>query len=265
MESLKGIRVGGVYWTNDGFVEVLHIQNSYEIQIKFLNPEWITFTGGGELRSGEVKNRMKPSIQGVGYLGNSPEIRRTDKIGQLAFDTWRGMLKRCYNPTGRYEPETYNGITVSNIWHNFENFHSWYIEKLTNLPDVDFTWQLDKDLLFPGNKIYSPEVCCLVPHAVNSLFTDCGRSRGQYPLGVFKSGNKYQAQCRHPFKPRIIGRYSKISEAQVAYWEQKFDAIKTVTLANWSYLPEPLALRLIQFGWKDAVAYYGDDARIWIG
>ena len=262
MLKLKGIEVGGVYPTNDGFVEVIEIVDSYHVKIQFLEPKWITFIGAGELRRGQARNRMKPSIQGVGYLGENPEIKNNDKASRLAFDIWRSMIKRCYNPKGRYEGFTYKDNSVVTEWHNFNNFHIWYLNELSKLPKTDFTFQLDKDLLFPGNKIYSPDKCCLIPHAINSLFTDCGRSRGEYPLGVFKQGKRFQAQCRHPTKPRMIGTFSTVAEAQIAYWCQKFDAIHYAALVNWNYIPEILAMRLIQFTWKDAVDYYGEDAYI---
>ena len=45
MLKLKGIEVGGVYPTNDGFVEVIEIVDSYHVKIQFLEPKWITFIG----------------------------------------------------------------------------------------------------------------------------------------------------------------------------------------------------------------------------
>ena len=68
---------------------------------------------------------------------------------------------------------------------------------------------LDKDLLIVGNKVYSPENCCLITGKVNTFLADGGSGlRGGLPLGVTlhcyhsKSGvtsYKYRARCSNPF------------------------------------------------------------------
>jgi hypothetical protein len=57
---------------------------------------------------------------------------------------------------------------------------------------------LDKDLLFPGNKIYSPETCSFISPWLNNFLTESGASRGEWPIGVSwkKSDGKFVAQCR---------------------------------------------------------------------
>ena len=47
-------------------------------------------------------------------------------------------------------------------------------------------WELDKDILVKGNKIYSPDTCCFVPKEVNTVFTKRQSKRGDYPIGVIK-------------------------------------------------------------------------------
>ena len=57
-------------------------------------------------------------------------------------------------------------------------------------------WQLDKDILIKGNKIYSPDTCCFVPSEINNLFVGCNKSRGSLPIGVTfnKRLKRYVAQ-----------------------------------------------------------------------
>ena len=71
--------------------------------------------------------------------------------------------------------------------HNQENFNKWYSED---------KWDLDKDILKKGNKIYSPETCCLVPHNVNSLFSKGDISLQNLPIGVFKRNDRYGYQAQ---------------------------------------------------------------------
>ena len=54
---------------------------------------------------------------------------------------------------------------------------------------------LDKDVIIKGNKIYSPETCCLVSPQINSLFTKRQNYRGNLPIGVILYNGKYCAQC----------------------------------------------------------------------
>lgn len=96
------------------------------------------------------------------------------------------MLYRCYS--GRYED--YKGCTVCEEWHNFSNFEVWYNLHLQGNVPVE----LDKDILYKGNTMYSAEICCLVPHNINTLFLGCSRKRGEYPIGVHY--DKYKRKFR---------------------------------------------------------------------
>jgi len=94
------------------------------------------------------------------------------------YATWMGMLDRCYSRAYQTRQPTYIGCTVVDEWLTFSNFRAWMVEQ---------DWQgkqLDKDLLIPGNKIYGPNTCMFVTHAINSLLGDCKKSRGAYPIGV---------------------------------------------------------------------------------
>jgi hypothetical protein len=53
---------------------------------------------------------------------------------------------------------------------------------------------LDKDILYKGNKIYSPDTCVFVPQEINALFVKNDANRGDLPIGVFYTltkTNKY--------------------------------------------------------------------------
>jgi len=101
---------------------------------------------------------------------------------------WRNMLKRCYNEKSYH---TYKGCITVPEWHYFMTFRAW-MEK-QDWKDKE----LDKDILFPGNKIYGPETCVFVSTQVNTFFNACERSRGIYPTGVTKDLNRcrFQARC----------------------------------------------------------------------
>ena len=87
------------------------------------------------------------------------------------------MLDRAYSDKYKQRQPTYRDVTVCEEWHSFMRFRAWMVEQ---------DWEgkeLDKDILFQGNKVYSPDTCVFVDKAVNLFLTDCAASRGEWPLG----------------------------------------------------------------------------------
>ena len=66
------------------------------------------------------------------------------------------MIRRC---------DERNYGVVCEEWRDFSSFAKW-MEK-ASYPDIGCVFHIDKDIMNPGNKIYSPETCCLVPYFVN--------------------------------------------------------------------------------------------------
>lgn len=143
------------------------------------------------------------------------------------YNSWYSMLRRCYCKTSLEKDIQYKGINVVDEWLDFQNFVDWYYVNFN--PDFMQGWQLDKDILVKGNKIYSPETCCFVPQEINKLFTKRQNKRGDYPIGVSKRGtNTYRAQISkmgHRFK---LGNYTTPEEAFQVYKTAKEDYIKEV-------------------------------------
>ena len=90
-------------------------------------------------------------------------------------------------------------------------------------------WELDKDILIKGNKIYSPETCAFVPAEINGIFTKTNSKRGVYPIGVslHKEG-RFQAKVLKNKKQAYIGLFDTPEEAFQAYKKAKEEYIKEV-------------------------------------
>ena len=106
---------------------------------------------------------------------------------------------------------------------------------------------LDKDILYKGNKIYSPETCIFAPHRINTLFTKRDRSRGESPIGTSPRKNgKYVAQCNliNPetgkSKKETLGLYDTQEKAFEVYKYYKEKNIKEVADYFKEYIPEIL-------------------------
>lgn len=262
---LKGIQVGSILPTRDGDVLVTQIIHANCVRIVFLEYPYETHVRSGNLKTGSVKNPMRPNVCGVGFLGDGPYVAKQNYVPNPVHQVWHDMLKRAYTPRTEQESRAYAGTYVHSHWHNFQTFANWYQEQIKDFGPVDFRWHLDKDILQPGNREYGPRFCKVIPQPVNELFTDHAFARGKYPLGVAKYATKYQANISEHGKNRRIGAYPTIADAQRAYWSEKFRVIQETAIRYWHYLPEPLAYRLLLFNWSDALAYYGDDAVIWHG
>ena len=137
------------------------------------------------------------------------------------YRAWVGMLKRCYSPKLQEDHPTYKGCSVSEEWLRFSNFKRWMESQ---------GWeglQLDKDLLFSGNKVYSSETCLFVTQTVNSFTTDCGASRGEWLIGVSlnKERGKFQSKCSNPLtkKQEHLGYFTCEVEAHQEWLKRKLE------------------------------------------
>ena len=133
------------------------------------------------------------------------------------YQTWRSMLFRCYDNSFQKRQPTYAGCSVAKEWLIFSKFRAW-------MKTQDWEGkQLDKDILVPGNKGYSPEACIFVSSQINVLITDNEALRGECPRGVYfhKARGKYSAQCSVNGKNKHIGSFTTIKAAEDAYLEFK--------------------------------------------
>ena len=137
------------------------------------------------------------------------------------YRTWQNMLKRCYSIKFQEHNPTYIGCTVTDEWLTFSVFKNW-------MTTQDFEGnQLDKDLLFEGNKVYGPETCVFVSGAVNSFTIDRGNDRGEFLIGVswHKGAGKFKVSCSNPFtkKGEHLGLFTCEQEAHQAWLKRKLE------------------------------------------
>ena len=115
------------------------------------------------------RDPYRRSVFGVGYMGEGQYKSSMNSIKMPHYVCWRNMIQRCYSEEYHRRQPTYRGCEVCEEWHNYQNFAQWYEDNYYQVPGKKM--QLDKDILFPGNKVYSPETCIFVPHNINSFFT----------------------------------------------------------------------------------------------
>lgn len=121
------------------------------------------------VRAGKIKDPYALSVYGVACLG---EVDKKPPYYKQALQLWRNMMKRCYSEK---DPRGYfgQGVVVDKRWLCFANF----LQDLPKLRNFDKWLQgkekgrekynLDKDLLIEGNKVYSKEACQFVTEFEN--------------------------------------------------------------------------------------------------
>lgn len=141
-----------------------------------------------------MKDRMKPSVYGVGYLGEGSYKTTVNGGHAIQYACWTAMIRRCYyKPTLERFP-TYEGCAVCEEWKNYQNFAKWYDE---NYPKDGKKYYLDKDQLSGESKIYSPETCQFVTAKKNSELAHCKEARNIIdPNGVAHSVVNVSEFCR---------------------------------------------------------------------
>lgn len=153
----------------------------------------------------------KKLIYGVGTKGYA--VSRMNGELTKAYSTWKHMLERCYCPKRLSSRPTYIGCSVCSEWLSFPVFQKWFDSHYVE------GYHLDKDLLVTGNKEYGPSTCVFVPPAINSLFLDSGKARGNYPIGVYlhKQSGKFHAKLKIDGKVKSLGYFNNPEDAHRTY------------------------------------------------
>lgn len=171
------------------------------------------------------------------------EIKKTK-----VYKRWYDIHYRSYSSQLHKRYPTYIGCSVCDEWHDFYDFQSWnkenYYEVIIN--GKKSKMDLDKDILFKGNKVYSPETCIFVPHEINTLFTIRKSNKGDLPVGVHYDAekNRYRAQVQS----KKLGRFKKPEQAFAAYKKEKEKLIKEMARIYRNQIPDKLYQAMVH--WK---------------
>lgn len=146
-----------------------------------------------------------------------------DKTTQTAYAHWRNMLMRCYSEAYQNRNPNYIGCTVDERWHKFSVFLEWFKENYID------GYALDKDLLIPSNKCYSPETCCFLPPKINTMIVARHRKTNRFGKGVsITPKGKYVAFLNRYNKTYNLGHFDTIEEAFNAYKKGKIAYVREV-------------------------------------
>ena len=179
----------------------------------------------GSIRKGEVKDSYSPSVYGIGVLGTKYPST-INGVHTKEYVLWKSMLQRCYSDTYQKKYPTYDCCEVSDNFKSYEYFYEW-CNKQIGFGNEGF--DLDKDLLVKGNKIYNENVCIFIPQEINSLLIKSTASRGDHLIGVcwHKTNKAFMAQVgKSKGKQEHLGYFKTEIEAFRAYKQAKETFIK---------------------------------------
>ena len=139
------------------------------------------------------------------------------------YSIWREALARCYNPRVQKKTPTYIGCTFSENFKSYSYFYGWCQNQI-GFGKKGF--ELDKDLLLKGNRVYSEDTCLFLPQELNKLLTTRKTAKGSLPVGVSTAKNRFRVRCCRKPAPFFVGIFNTPEEAFQAYKQAKETYIK---------------------------------------
>lgn len=228
------IHVGEVWETaNFGKMQVLQYIDHTKIKVKFLETGYETFTKGSQIYAGSVRDKLLPTVYGVGVTGDA--LTKVDGKHTKEYTVWREMLKRAYCPLYQTKFPTYIGCKVEEFFKYLPDFKLWAEDQ------VGFDqhgWDFDKDILGSrDSKEYSRANCVFVPKEINYAFLkwEAGKQK-DLPTGVHeKKGEGFSAKSRDgngqqsskfSTSPYIVFRwYKENKEAYLKFLANKWEGL----------------------------------------
>lgn len=184
-------------------------------------------------------------IYGVGINDKSTKASSGGKLIK-EYMLWADMLRRCYSAQSLIYRPTYQHCSVSDNFKHYSYFYDWCQNQIGFNNDK---WQLDKDILLKGNKIYTENLCVFIPQKINLCLTKANSMRGHLPIGVhLHSNGKYRAQCGNlDGTQKHLGLYSNPEDAFSAYKDYKIEVLHRLANIYKNQIDERVYLALLNY------------------
>jgi hypothetical protein len=186
-------------------------------------------------------------------------VNYTKPTKEQRYNLKNNMKTRCYNTNYHKVRPDYKDCTICDEWlDDKKSFYEWVDHNFYEI-EGEPTVELDKDILVPGNKVYSPDTCIFVPKRINDLFVHIhGKKKNGLPTGVSYSEKtgKYQATVRESCKDdedgkkktARLGFFDTAEEAYEVYKAHKMAEIIYIADSYKDVIPDKLYQAMIN--WK---------------
>lgn len=232
-------RTGEIRKNNKGTDMKIILYHSYnEVDVEFLDKfHYVTTTTYSNFKRGQVRNPYDITVNGIGYIGDGEyKTKKSPQRHTDAYNTWVTLLYRCYCDESTVY---YKESEVCQDWLCYQNFAKWYE---SNQYKVKGRLHLDKDILFPGNKMYAPDKCLLVPQRINMLFVNQSNNRN-LPNGIRKASKGFLAK----YNNKELGIYNTVEEAYKAYSQKKKEEIVKIANEYKGVIPQKVYDALLKY------------------
>lgn len=239
-------RLGEMRLNNHGtMMKIIRYGSHEDIDIEFMDEfhyikENQSYTN---FKVGSVKNPYDRTICGVGYIGVGEYKTGTNIKHTEEYQNWTCMIRRCYDKKLKERYSAYYGdCSVCEEWHNYQNFAKWWNENVYRVGTERM--HLDKDILFGGNRIYSPDTCLISPQRINMMFMN-KPNKYNLPNGIKPSSKgRYESK----YNGKYLGVFDSIEDAVVAHDMAKTEALIQIANEYKDKIPNKLYEALIN--WK---------------
>ena len=212
--------------TSSGDFKILKYNDRANVEIQFLNTGFETVARLNHIRNGNIKDPYVPSVHGVGVTGTKYPITVDDVITK-EYELWVHMLQRCYSDSFKKKRPTYEDCKCSENFKSYEYFCEWCHSQI-GFNNKD--WQLDKDLLVKGNKVYNEFTCVFLPQEINKILTKSTASRGEHLIGV------HWCNTKEAFVLQVSK--SKGKREHLGYFKTELEAFNAYKVAKEAFVKE---------------------------
>lgn len=238
-------RLGEIRLNKQGtMMKIVRYGSHEDIDIEFLDDFHYVkeHQAYSNFKNGGVKNPYDKTICGVGYIGVGKYKTGTGTKHTEEYQNWTCMIRRCYDEKLKERYSAYYGdCIVCNEWHNLQIFSEWWNNNIYRVGTERM--HLDKDILFNGNRLYSPDTCLIVPQRINMMFLK-KPNKYNLPNGIIPIGNeRYNAN----YRGKSIGNYDTLELAVKAHDAEKKKALKELANEYKDKVPNKLYEALINW------------------
>jgi hypothetical protein len=175
------------------------------------------------------------------------------------------MIRRCFSQAEQARRPMSKTPICSKEWIYRSNFQRWYFSQPTHYDCVGQKLQLDKDLLYFNNSLYSEDTCVLIPKYLNFLFKKSSRTEMPWVYKQEKSQNMIN-ELRRPFRASVyhqgkhieVGFFTTALEGHLAAQLIKIDCIQRTKMRYVQDEPivNPVVVSRLDFICDHILAYH---------